>query len=624
MNTRSNESSQAHFEHALASSGLRAESREMPRYRPRDRWSSFAWKLRFVLGSLLALSLAGGALMLFFAQRNRGLTEHLADREIKGLGLVLNIDRDGYQAILGLTKAQLAGNPKDREFWLAFYDENISQTKTRLVNYVTLRDLEASRHTVAQQALVVREELAVAGVAARTALARGDATPAEIRDLMAAVQAKLDLLREQLDKLEVSHDSEGDSLKAEVLSSGTNALRWGYVLLFLLVLAGLAATSYLARSVTEPVKHVAASARRIAAGDLVNVEVKAAGSDEVGEMARAFNRMVTDLGRVIARIRGAAGALGKHSDDITALTVDTQAAVTQLGTAVQQIAAGTQEQAAAVNQAFHEAEQINQAVATIAVDASRLAQTIKNSVGAARTGGDTVADIVKANTTVNELVLSHTTHVADLRRHSEQVAEFAKTIYAIADQTNLLALNAAIEAARAGDAGRGFAVVASEVRKLSEDAADAVTHTVRTVTDMQKAIEEVVSTIEQSALEARLTTGRAHEVGSALDNIFKALEHCERHVHALNGEAHRITDRVGETTTMLRSVVNVSEQNAATAQEMSAIAEQVASATTRISHLARGSEAGSDLSAELGDRTLISMARELDALVASFRLNQAA
>jgi methyl-accepting chemotaxis protein len=392
-------------------------------------------------------------------------------------------------------------------------------------------------------------------------------------------------------------------------------------LIALLIGAGLVAISFLARAVTDPVKRVAASARRIAAGDLTGADIDATTKDEVGEMARAFNRMTRDLRRVIARVRGMAGDLATQSGTITSLTVDTQAAVSQLSGAAQHIAAGTQEQAAALHQAFQDAEQINGAVSSIASDATRLAQSISGSVATARQGGETVADILRANAAVADMVMEHTTHVSELRQHSEQVAHFVKTINAIAHQTNLLALNASIEAARAGDAGRGFEVVAAEVGRLAEDASEAATHTVRTVSAMQAAIEQAVAGIERSAGQVRLTTGRANEVGDALANIFKALEECDRHVQALSGQAGRITEQVGETTAMLRSVVTVSERNAAAAQEMSAGAEQVASATTRISQLAAGANTGGN---ETSDRSLITMARELDALVAAFQVNRAA
>jgi methyl-accepting chemotaxis protein len=580
---------------------------------------SFAWKVRLALGVLLAIAGAGGVVTLVQATTNRSASSRLADREVRGLGLVLNIDRDGYQALLGLARAEAASDPEARTRWLEFYDENVGQMQERLTSYVAIRELEPARREIALSAMEARDSLAATGDAIRALVARGEAgalVKAWGRD--AELQARLDSLRVFLDRLETSHDREGDSLKAEVLRGGAVAQWWGFALMALLVAAGAGVASYLTRAVTNPVRRVAESARRVAAGDFRDVEEGITSSDEVGDMSRAFARMTGDLARMIGRIRGASNALASHSSDITDLTVETQAAVTQLGSAVQHIAAGTQEQAAAVSQAFQETEQINNAVTSIASDAARLTRSIRSAVQTARSGGERVGDILKANSVLGDLVVAQTSHAIALRRHSEQVAALAKTIHTIADQTNLLALNAAIEAARAGAAGAGFGVVAEEVRTLSEEAAEAVSHTARAVKDMQDSIGQVVEAIEKSAYEARRTTGRTREVGDALEGIYRALAQSEKHVSALDIEAHRITDRAGETASMLRSVVGVSEQTAASAQEMSAMASQVAAATARIAELARGREAdGSGMSDE-SRRSLMDMAQELDALVAPF------
>jgi methyl-accepting chemotaxis protein len=392
-----------------------------------------------------------------------------------------------------------------------------------------------------------------------------------------------------------------------------------------LLTCGLVVSRYLTRAVTQPVKHIASSAGRIASGDLTGDEVRVNSNDEIGEMGHAFNRMTADLTRVISQIRDAANALGSYSGEITGRTLETHSSVTQLGSAAEQIAAGTQEQSTSVQHAFQGTEEIRSAVANIAVDVQRLAESLRQSVESARSGGATVKEILKANAAVGGIVLSHTERVAELRRHSEDVAEFARMIHFIADQTNLLALNAAIEAARVGEAGRGFAVVASEVRKLAESAADAVTRTEQTVGDMRASIEQVVAAIVESAREVKFTTGRANEVGGVLDGIFSALESSEQQVNALRTEAQRIAVRVEDTTAMLRNVVAVSEETAASAEEMSAMVEEVNAATTQISILARGST--DDIGRGKADvrdseSSLVGLARKLDALVASFTLRE--
>src|SRR6185436_4644360 len=175
--------------------------------------------------------------MLLYARRNRTSSEQLADLEMKGLGLVLNIDRDAYQAILGLTRAFVARSATERETWLAFYDDNIQQTHDRLTIYLSLPGLTGPLQRTGQDALLARGRLAVRGTGIRSMLSRGDAGDAEKveRAQMDTLQAQLDAFRVYLGRLEAAHDDKADSLKAVVLDGGSSAELLGYSLIVLLI-----------------------------------------------------------------------------------------------------------------------------------------------------------------------------------------------------------------------------------------------------------------------------------------------------------------------------------------------------------------------------------------------------
>jgi hypothetical protein len=62
----------------------------------------FAWKLRGAMFALVLLAAVGVAGMLLYARRNQALTRELSGREMAGLALVLNVDRDAYQMLVGV------------------------------------------------------------------------------------------------------------------------------------------------------------------------------------------------------------------------------------------------------------------------------------------------------------------------------------------------------------------------------------------------------------------------------------------------------------------------------------------------------------------------------------------
>ena len=591
--------------------------------RPRRPWAAsprdwpFGWKLRAGVALLLLIAGAGVAAMLGQAARARALTRALAERELAGQGLVLNIDRDGYQAVLALHAAARAATAGERARWMQFYRENAGQTQTRLAAYLALPGLSEEHRTLARRAADARFLVGGPGDALATRLEGGAAGgDAEVRAGLTAVAAELDAFRETLGKLEDAHSAAGRELTSRVEAAGAATQRDGLLALLLLLCAGLAAAWLLDRAVTHPVARVAASARRIAAGDLTGGEVRAAGRDEIGEMAGAFTRMAADLRAVIGEIQRTGATLGAHGGEISALAGETLTAAQHLGAAVTQIAAGAEEQAATAQDAFQQTEEIAGAAGSIAAGAERMAGSIRETVTAARAGGATVAEIARATGDVGRVVRENTEQVGRLKRHSARIEEFVGTIHTIASQTNLLALNAAIEAARAGESGRGFAVVADEVRKLAESARDAAGRTVGVVDELRRDIDQTVAAIETSAADVQRTTGRAEDVGASLDAIFHALEESERLVDALTADTRRIFERVRDTASAIGNVASVAEENAASAQEMAALAEQLEGTAQTVAALA-GSR---DARVGAHDESLVALAARLRHLVSRFRV----
>src|SRR5690606_22987136 len=65
----------------------------------------------------------------------------------------------------------------------------------------------------------------------------------------------------------------------------------------LAIIVALGVTQLLARGMTSPLREMTAAAQSMARGDYSR-RVRATSGDEVGELARAFNRMAEDLGDV--------------------------------------------------------------------------------------------------------------------------------------------------------------------------------------------------------------------------------------------------------------------------------------------------------------------------------------
>lgn len=142
------------------------------------------------------------------------------------------------------------------------------------------------------------------------------------------------------------------------------------------------------------------------------------------------------------------------------------------------------------------------------------------------------------------------------------MASIIRTIEDIAFQTNLLALNAAVEAARAGDAGQGFAVVAEEVRSLAARSAEAANNTTELI---QRAQEGAKTGVDVSK-----------EVVAHLNAIRRAMVQSTEAMNVVSVASHEQRQGIEEVIQDVATVNQVTQQCAASAEESSAMSEELA------------------------------------------------
>ncbi len=183
-----------------------------------------------------------------------------------------------------------------------------------------------------------------------------------------------------------------------------------------------------------------------------------------------------------------------------------------------------------------------------------------------------------------------------LSEKSEKIGKIADVITNIAGQTNLLALNASIEAARAGEHGRGFAVVADEVRKLAEESANAAQGIGNLLLEIRSGIEDAVG--EMAKVDAIVDTQEkaVERTTGAFDDILKAVEAVMTNIDEMTKEAGELTSFslvVGEN---IENIASITEENAAGTEEVSASTEEQ---TASIQQIASSAAELADLAGEL-------------------------
>jgi methyl-accepting chemotaxis protein len=263
-----------------------------------------------------------------------------------------------------------------------------------------------------------------------------------------------------------------------------------------LVLSLLLAT-LISKSITKGIRGAVKVSEQIATGNInFSIDRKMLDrNDEVGDLARAMNLMVSEIEDIVISIHKGAKNVSHSSQ--------------QISTTAQMISQSSAEQATSI-------EEVSSAMREMV---SNIQQNAEN---AANTEKFSEATTKKINEMINAVRAS--------LDHIKDITDKITVINDIAFQTNLLALNAAVEAARAGKNGLGFSVVAGEVRKLAERSKIAANEIIAISKSSLSAneyaknlIQQILPDIEKSAILVKEISIGSKEQEIASEQINTAL-----------------------------------------------------------------------------------------------------
>ncbi len=225
----------------------------------------------------------------------------------------------------------------------------------------------------------------------------------------------------------------------------------------------------------------------------------------------------------------------------------TSSASGQVSSSSQSLAEGSSEQAASLEETSASLEELSSMTKRNAESAAQAKDAAAQTRGSADAGAQQMEAMVNA--------------MEAIKLASTDISKILKTIDEIAFQTNILALNAAVEAARAGEAGAGFAVVADEVRALAQRCASAA--------------KETAGKIEDSVSKSQQGADISSEVAKNFTTIQDQIRELDKLVVDIASASNEQSEGIGQVTTAISQMDQVTQANAGSAEETAAAAQQL-------------------------------------------------
>lgn len=348
------------------------------------------------------------------------------------------------------------------------------------------------------------------------------------------------------------------------------------------IIIGVIISKRLSNSICVPLGKMMNIADSLSKGDLSsNVDYKS--DDEIGKLAEAFDIMIVNLKNYIYEISnitnevsnynlnthieteflGDFSKIKKSVNNIidlfnkTFLSINNSAeqvarGSTQVSQFAQSLAEGTTDESSIIQELVATVNEISEKVAANAESAKKTDEISEN----------TSEVVLLGNKQMNQVVAA----MDDIQQSTNQIQTIVKAIEAISSQTNLLSLNAAIEAARAGEAGAGFAVVADEIGKLADESGNATKDTISLIEKCIEAAHRGADIVKQTSESLNLIVESTKDSKAAIKSIKVS---SNRQAESLK----QVVEGIEQVSTTMQSSSSISEEGAATAEELSQQAE---------------------------------------------------
>lgn len=394
-----------------------------------------------------------------------------------------------------------------------------------------------------------------------------------------AVRKGLKYMRNELKK----HVLTDEAIRHKISATKRNVI---FVCAICIVL-GIITAFFMARIITKPIMAASEHAQVLSEGNFTQ-SLKIDREDEVGGLAKALNKVTSDLGKMFKEITMGIETLTSSSTELSTIADQLNIGTEHTSEKANLVATAAKEVSDNMNSVATATEQASTNVNMVASAAEEMTSTINEIAQSSEKGRSITGEAVSQAKSASD-------RVGELGRAAQDIGKFTEAINEISEQTNLLALNATIEAARAGEAGKGFAVVANEIKELARQTAEATLEikgkiggiqdsTAGTITEIERIsaiideVNDIVSSIATAVDDQSATT---REIATNVTQAASGIQEVTHNVSQCSAVTEKIANDIVIVNTAAGEMANSSSQVNMSATDLSNLAEQLKSVVER-------------------------------------------
>jgi len=361
--------------------------------------------------------------------------------------------------------------------------------------------------------------------------------------------------------------------------------------LLILIITGVSLT----RFISIPIKKSLSLAHVMSEGNFSKT-LEEKRKDEFGELLNSLNSFSKKISSIVQEIHRISSELSSSAQDSSSTTIAFADNAQNQASTIEEVTASVEEISAAMDMVSENADDQYEKLRLLITsmeELSKVVNDISERIREAMSMGESISSRAASGVIVLKEMNSSMTAITE---SSKDMMNIVSIINDISEQINLLSLNAAIEAARAGDAGRGFAVVADEISKLADQTAQSLKEIDNLIQENGKEIEKgkesigtTTHTIQSITDEISSMTDKIHGISESMNHQLEIYQEVQSHAQVVRNHSEDITNSVGEQKIAIKeimvSISNINEltqSNAAAAEEMASNSENVASMSKKL------------------------------------------